>query len=160
MGRRQTQRAAKRKLQAAANVENIAIMAGQVRHDAAKRADAGRTHGPQPRIETCLRQDEWRQAYEIIDDNSVAIKDARLLQIFNDIKKTTGEANLGKAVEVFRQELKAGDDQDEQEPEEPKGQCPHQPAEQILLSKGGKRKKIEAPGLRAHLSGVGREARG
>ena len=54
------------------------------------------------------------------------------------------------AITKFRQELKAGDDQDDKEPEEPKGQCPHQPAERVLLSKVKLRKTNEAPGLRAH----------
>ena len=151
MGRRQQQRAAKRKAQEEAGGEGDNILAGGARQNAAKRAGAVYERGLHPRMKvpTTLRPEEWRQAFEIIDDSSVAIKDARLLQIYNDMK-AKGDGDLGMAITKFRQELKAGDDQDDKEPEEPKGQCPHQPAERIMLSKEKIRKKNEAPGLRAH----------
>ena len=167
MGRRQEQRAAKRKLQEAAEVENIDMKAGDVRQDAAKRAGAGLKHGLSTRVENgaaTRRAEELRNAFEIIEDNQVKIKDARLLRIYYDLKDR-GVYDFGKAIKVFRQELEQGDDQDTDEPEEPKG-SPHQPAERVLLSKleiarrTKKRKTTKAPGLKAHPSGVEQQARG
>ena len=125
MGRRQEQRAAKRKIQEAAEVENIDMKAGDVRQDAAKRADAGLKHGLSTRMENgaaTRRAEELRSAFEIIDNNQVKIKDHRLLRIYYDLKES-GVYDFGEAVKVFRQELE-GNDQDEYEPAEPKGRKP------------------------------------